>query len=193
MMMERSKEYYYHQLYELAAALNSVQSSETVLRSMVQGVAKAMGAKGCSLLLLGPNKRVLRHAISYGLSVKYTDQKGPVSAGRSIAPALAGETVAILDATTDERCQYPEENKKEGIASILSVPVMLRGEIIGVVRVYTSEEYAFNPDDTYFVWAIANLGAIALENARLYEKVQKDHRALALDIQEWGTRSRGVL
>lgn len=191
--MEKSKEYYYHQLYELAAALNSVKSSETVLRSMVEGVAKAMGAKGCSLLLLEPKRKVLRHTVSCGLSVKYTTQKGPVSAGKSIAPALEGEAVAILDATTDERCQYPEENKKEGIASILSVPVMLRGESVGVLRVYTSEPYAFNQDDTYFVWAVANLGAIALENARLYETVQKDHRALAVAVQEWGIRSRGVL
>jgi GAF domain-containing protein len=191
--MEKSKEYYYHQLYELAAALNSVKSSENVLRSMVEGVAKAMGAKGCSLLLLEPKKKVLRHTISCGLSTKYTAQKGPVSASKSIAPALEGEAVAILDATTDARCQYPEENKKEGIASILSVPVMLRGEIVGVLRAYTSEPYRFNQDDTYFVWAIANLGAIALENARLYETVQKDHRAMALEVQEWGTRARGVL
>lgn len=189
--MEKSKEYFFHQLYELAAALNSLKTSETVLRSMVEGVAKAMGAKGCSLLLLEPKKKVLRHTVSCGLSVKYTTQKGPVSAGKSIAPALEGEAVAILDATTDARCQYPEENKKEGIASILSVPVMLKGEIIGVLRVYTSEPYAFSQDDTYFVWAVANLGAIALANARLYETVQKDHRVLAAEVQEWGIRYTG--
>ena len=50
--MEKSKEFYYHQLYELAATLNSTHAPETVLHSMVEGVAKAMGAKGCSILLL---------------------------------------------------------------------------------------------------------------------------------------------
>jgi GAF domain-containing protein len=191
--MDKSKEYYYHQLYELAAALNSLKTSETVLRSMVEGVATAMGAKGCSLLLLERDRQVLRHTVSSGLSVKYMTQKGPVSAGKSIAPALEGHAVAILDATTDERCQYPEENKKEGVASILSVPVMLRGEIIGVLRIYTSEPYAFNQDDTYFVCAVANLGAIALESARLYEQVKKDHRELAMEVQEWGIRHTGVV
>jgi GAF domain-containing protein len=191
--MEKSKEFYYHQLYELAANLNSTHAPESVLQSMVEGVAKAMGAKGCSLLLLKPDKKVLRHTVSHGLSERYTTKKGPVSADKSIAEALQGEAVFVLDATSDPRVQYPAENKKEGIASILSVPMMLRGETIGVIRVYTGEPYEFNPDDTYFVWAVANLGAIALENARLFESAQKDYRTLALDVQEWGSRLRGVL
>jgi GAF domain-containing protein len=183
--MEKSKEFYYHQLYELAATLNSTHAPETVLHSMVEGVAKAMGAKGCSLLLLEPDRRVLRHTVSHGLSERYTMKKGPVSADKSIAEALQGEAVVVLDATSDPRVQYPAENKKEGIASILSVPMMLRGETIGVMRVYTGEPYEFNPDDTYFVWAVANLGAIALENARLYQSLQKDYDTFRQEMLEW--------
>ena len=172
--------------------MNSTHAAETVLQSMVEGVAKAMGAKGCSILLPKPDRKVLRHTVSHGLN-RYTSKKGPVSADKSIAEALEGEAVFVLDATSDPRVQYPAENRKEGIASILSIPMMLRGETIGVIRVYTGEPYEFNPDDTYFVWAVANLGAIALENARLYETAKKDYRTLALDIQEWGGRLRGVL
>ena len=66
---------------------------------------------------------------------------------------------------------------------MLSAPMMHKGEVIGVVRVYSGEQREFNEDDTYFVQATAYLGAIALENARLYESVQKDRASLRRDMR----------
>jgi GAF domain-containing protein len=188
--MERSREFYYHKLYELAATLNSASAPDAVLAAFVEGVAKAIGAKGCSLLLLSPDRKQLLHTVSYGLSDRYA-RKGPMSADESISDALEGTAVAILDATADERVQYTKENREEGIASILSVPMTHRGEIIGVVRAYTADRYRFDSADMHFVWAVANLGAIALENARMYDSVQRDYEALRQDIMEWGLRVGG--
>ncbi len=182
--MDERKEVYYTSLYELAAALNSASSSESILQSIAEGVARAMGAKGCSLMLLSPERKVLLHTVAYGLSDWYV-RKGPVSADRSISEALEGKPIAVFEATKDERIQYREQAKKEGIASILSVPMMLREETIGVIRVYTAEPCHFTMDDMYFVGAVANLGAIALENARLYEAVQKDYETFRQDMLEW--------
>jgi GAF domain-containing protein len=184
MTMERNKEFYYTSLYELAAALNSSSSPESILQSIAEGVAKAMGAKGCSLMLLSPDRKVLLHTVAYGLSDWYV-KKGPVSADRSISAALEGKPVAVLEATKDDRIQYREQAKKEGIVSILSVPMMLREETIGVIRVYTAKPCHFTMDDMYFVGAVANLGAIALENARLYEATQKDYETFRQDMLEW--------
>ena len=92
--------------------------------------------------------------------------------------------MAVLDATKDERIQYQEQAKKEGITSILSVPMMLRDEIIGVIRVYTAEQRQFNMEDMYFVGAVANLGAIALENAKLYETLKKDYETFRSEMLE---------
>jgi len=182
--MERNKEHYYTSLYELAATLNSARAPDSILQSVVEGVAKAMEAKGCSLMLLSPDKKVLLHTVAYGLSDWYV-RKGLVSADKSISEALDGKAVAILDATKDDRIQYQEQAKKEGISSILSVPMMLREETIGVIRVYTAEPYHFTMEDMYFVGAVANLGAIALENARLYEATQKDYETFRQDMLEW--------
>ena len=182
--MERNKEHYYTSLYELAAMLNSARAPDSILQSVVKGVAKAMEAKGCSMMLLSPDKKVLLHTVAHGLSDWYV-RKGPVSADKSISEALNGKAVAILDATKDDRIQYQEQTKREGISSILSVPMMLREETIGVIRVYTSESYHFTMDDMYFVGAVANLGAIALENARLYEATQKDYETFRQDMLEW--------
>jgi len=182
--MDESAEGYYQELYEVAAVLNSARDSQAVLHAMVACVAKAVGAKGCSLMLLTPDKNVLLHTAAYGLSDWYV-RKGPVSADKSISESLEGKPVAVLNATKDERIQYREQAKKEGIVSILSVPMMLREEIIGVIRVYTAEARQFTTEDMYFVGAVAHLGAIALENARLYETVQKDYEAFRRDMLEW--------
>jgi signal transduction protein with GAF and PtsI domain len=66
--MERKEESYYQSLYEVAVALNSARAAESVLRSIVESVAKAMGAKGCSLMLLTPDSKLLLHTAACGLS-----------------------------------------------------------------------------------------------------------------------------
>ncbi|MDD5509630.1 MAG: GAF domain-containing protein [Dehalococcoidales bacterium] len=182
--MEKVETKYYHSLYKVAAEINSARDSELVLKSIVENVAKSMGAKACSLTLLAPERKLLFHAVAWGLSDWFV-KMGPLSAVKSIPETLEGKAVAILDATSDKRIQYPEQVKKEGIASILSVPMMLRDEIIGEVRVYTAEQRQFSKDDIYFVTAAANLGAIALENAKLYEAVHKDYEAVMHEMLEW--------
>ena len=174
--MQESRKNYYYSLYEVAAAVNSAGEPDAVLHCIVENVTRAVGAKGCSLMLLRLDRRLLIHAVAYGLSDQYI-RKGLVSADESIPEALEGKPVVILDATEDERIQYREAARKEGIASMLCLPVRLRGEIIGVMRVYTVEPCHFNEDDIYFVSAVANLGAIALENAKRYYRLREGYEA----------------
>jgi len=182
--MDKIVERYYQELYEAAAVLNSTRDHQAVLHALVAGVAKAVGAKGCSLMLLTPDKKALLHTAAFGLSDWYV-RKGPASADKSISESLEGKPVAVLDASKDERIQYREQARKEGIVSILSVPMLLREEIVGVIRVYTSEPRQFTTEDIYYVGAVAHLGGIALENARLYETVQKDYEEFRQDMLEW--------
>ena len=182
--MEERERRYYQGLYEIAATLNSARQPEGVLQAIVESVAKALEAKGCSLMLIAPDRKFLHHTAAYGLSDWYV-RKGPVSADESIAEALQGRPVAVLNATEDDRVQYRKQAEEEGIASILCIPVMLREEVVGVMRVYTAEPRHFTYSDIHFVGAVANLGAIALENARLYDAVQKDYDELRRDIAEW--------
>ncbi len=182
--MKRTEQNYYQSLYEITGILNSERDPRALLSSIVQSVAKAMGAKACSLMLLTPDKEVLLHTVAYGLSDWYV-RKGPVKVGKIISDVLAGKTVCVLDASTDERVLYREQAKKEGIASILSVPMKLRGEIIGVLRVYTAKPYRFTKDDIYFAETIANLSAVALENVRAYDIIQKDYETFRREMLQW--------
>jgi len=163
--MANKTQRYYRSLYEIAAAVNSVRIPEGVLDSMAKTVSEALEAKGCSIMLLSADRKVLLHTAAYGLSDWYV-RKGPVSADKSISHALEGKPVAILNATEDERVQYREQAKQEGIASMLSAPMLFKGDVVGVIRVYTAKQHYFTRSEMYFVQEVANLGTIALERAR---------------------------
>jgi GAF domain-containing protein len=182
--MKKSEKDYYRRLYEVASILNSERNPRALLNSIVESVAKAIGAKACSLMLLTLEREVLLHTVAYGLSDWYL-RKGPVTVSKVISDVLEGRPVAVLDATTDERVLYREQAKKEGIASILSVPMKLRGKVIGVVRVYTAKPYRFTKDDINFVETIANLAAVALENLRAYDIIHKDYETFRREMLQW--------
>jgi signal transduction histidine kinase len=167
--MANKSQRYYRSLYEIAAVVNSVRVPESVLDSIVKTVSEALEAKGCSIMLLMADRKVLLHTAAYGLSDRYV-RKGPVSADKSISQALEGKPVAILNAAEDERVQYREQAKQEGIASMLSAPILFKGDVTGVIRVYTAKQHYFTRSEIYFVQEVANLGAIALERARELEQ-----------------------
>jgi len=182
--MEGIEKTYFHSLYQLATTLNSAHSPEDILRSIVENVAKAMDAKGCSLLLLTPDKKELLRIAAHGLSHWYV-RMGPVLTDKSMSESLQGKVVAVLDAATDDRVQFRKQVEQEGIASILSVPVKLREEVIGVMRVYSSQPRKFSDADSYFAGAAANFGAIALESAKFYQTLQKSYDDFREELLQW--------
>lgn len=163
-MSASSDNAYYQALAEAISVDDPASDIQAVFNSIVENVAKTVRAKACSLALLTPDKKFLRHMASHGLSEGYL-KKGRVAADRSISDALKGKPVAILDATADPRVQYPQEAKKEGVVSILSVPIILEGECLGVLRVYTDQPRRFTDSDIEFVGTAASMGAVALEKA----------------------------
>jgi GAF domain-containing protein len=111
---------------------------------------------------------------------------GPAIVDRSMTESLNGKTVSIPDATTDERVEYRKQVRQEGIVSILSVPVKLRGEVVGVMRVYTALPHLFTGDEITFAEAAANFGAIALEFRHFYDTLQTDYDQLRQDLRRRG-------
>ena len=182
--MKDTEKNYYHELYEIAAEINSAGSMEKVLESTLAGICRTMGAKGCSLMFLTGDKKSLVHRFSFGLSAAFTGV-GPRSVQKSLPETLIGKgkTTTVYDiAAEKDRVQFPEKAIEEGLVSILAVPVRLRDDIIGQLRVYTSEPRHFSDADAYFVQAVANLSAIALENVKLYESSRRAYDALTNDF-----------
>lgn len=157
----------YETLIRITKAIPKLRDPKEIVLNTVEGVTNALGVKGCALFLFSPMTHELKLAGSYGLSQEYLD-KGPVSALHSIASSLKdGTPEAVYDVTDDPRIQYPEAAKKEGIASILSVPILIGEKTIGCMRVYTSEPWEFILDDVNFVQAVAQIVGMALEMCRM--------------------------
>jgi signal transduction protein with GAF and PtsI domain len=158
---------------EISRAVSSTLAMEEVLNLIVQKMVKVMALKGCTIRLVNPRTNTMDLVASTGLSDKYL-QKGQVALDKSLTEALTGRPVAVYDATSDPRMQYPLEAKEEGIASLLAVPMLVKGKIIGVMRLLTSEPRDFLMDDVEFACAVAEVGGQAILNAQLYETRLKE-------------------
>jgi len=155
----------YETLLKVTKAISHSKDPEEVALMTVESIKTALGAKGCSLFLINRKNNELQLATSYGLSDEYIN-KGPVSALRSIAQSLEEGPIAIYDVMDDPRIQYPNEARKEGIASLLSVPIVVGGNLIGAMRVYTSEPWEFTLEDVNFVQSLAQVAGMAINMAR---------------------------
>lgn len=158
----------YETLLKVTKAISHSRDPEEVVLMTVESIKTALEAKGCTVFLINRKTNELEVAASYGLTDEYIN-KGPVSVLSSIAQSLQNGPVAIYDVADDPRIQYPEEAKKEGIASILSVPIVAGGDIIGALRVYTSERWEFTLEDVNFVQAMGYMTGMAIDMARHYK------------------------
>ena len=157
----------YESLIRITKAISMIRDPEEIVLITVEGVTHALNVKGCALFLFSPKSDELKLASSFGLSDEYLD-KGPVSSMRSIASSLeSGEPVAIYDVNDDPRIQYPEAAQKEGISSILSVPMVIGEHITGCMRVYTTDPWEFTLNDVNFVQAVGQVVGMALEMCRV--------------------------
>ena len=155
----------YETLLRVTKAISHSKDPEEVALITVESVKTALGVKGCSLFLFDRKEDRLELAASFGLSDEYIN-KGPVSALKSIAQSLSEGPVAIYDVMDDPRIQYPEAARKEGIASLLSVPVVVHGNLLGAMRVYTAQPWEFTLEDVNFVHALAQIAGMAMDMAR---------------------------
>ncbi len=141
-----------------------------------QSMVGILGLKGAAIRLLDEKSNLLEMVSGCGLSDEYMN-KGPVDADKSLARALEGEPHFVLDATTDQAVQYPEAAIREGIVSMLAVPLKGREKVIGTMRLYTSEKRTFNRDELDFIDALAGQGAISIENAQGYDILVRQDKA----------------
>ena len=165
--MDREKTYL--QLFiDVTQAITSELNMNEVFSLIARKIPEVIGVDAATIRLLDASgKKLVLHAAS-GLSDTYL-QRGPVDMESSVMKALKGTPIAIFDAPNDPRLQYPEEARKEGIKSILVVPIPIRGEICGVLRLLSRRPRVFDQQEKKFVAALAEQCGIAIENARIYE------------------------
>lgn len=169
----RSHRDYYTALHQAALTFTSSLELDQVLQSIVTSTTEAMQVDACALRLLDRKSGLLHLSCVHGLSGNYL-AKGPVSLTQSAidSDAMRGTPVYVPDVRSDTRFQYQEAARQEGLVSVLCVPLEVRGEAVGVIRVYTKQQTVFDEDDIQFLTVLASLAALSIENARLYENVR---------------------
>ena len=159
---------YYDTLVKVTGAISECKDPEDVALLTAQSVKDAFNAKGCSVFLVNRLTSELGLAASFGLSKEYLE-KGPIYFMQSIKEAKDAVPIAIYDTQDDPRIQYPEEAKKEGIASLLGVPIVAHNKIIGALRLYTAEPWEFTMNDITMVQAVAQICGMAMDMCRMYK------------------------
>ncbi len=156
-------------LNQLGQLVTSTLDLDEVLRLIARNAASLLHGKAAVIRLLDRRGTTLSVAGAYGLSEAYV-AKGPVDVENNVldAEALKGRVVQALDVTNDPRFQYRDAARHEGLRSMLSCPIRTKDQPLGVIRVYTGELHAFSVQEERLLLNLANLGAVAIANARAY-------------------------
>jgi GAF domain-containing protein len=164
----------------ISRALGTAASLDELLDLVVQSAIDAMGAKAACLFLADERRDLFVPMAQKGLSEDYL-HASPIKAQKIVSALLTQGHLVFEDATSDPRLEHHAAKKKEGIASLLTVPVRVKERPIGVLSLYTAERHQFSPGEIEFLCALAEQGGMAIEKTRLLERIQKN-ALLFLDL-----------
>jgi len=95
--------------------------------------------------------------------------------GRGFLREMMESKAAVIspNVQTDPRARDPKFFRKHGLVSFLAIPMIAKGEILGALSFYTSEEHQFNKEEIEFLSTLAGHAAIAIHNSQLYEHIKE--------------------
>jgi signal transduction protein with GAF and PtsI domain len=179
-------------LSQVSATLASNRLIEDVLQLIVTMTAQMMNSKICSIMLVDEESSELRIVATQSLSEQYR-RKPSLKLGQSISgrAVLERRPIIVPDVVKERDYMYPEMARKEGLCSLLSVPMLIRDRAVGIINSYTSVPHNFTAEEIKVLQAIANQAAIAIENTRLLEKSFEMQEAL--EVRKLVERAKGSL
>jgi len=140
---------------------------------LTQLLVGALEIKGCTLFALNPVTKELEVLASFGMSINYMN-KGPVVFDKSIGCIKKKDSIVIKNIANSNLLQYPDEAKKEGIAAIISLPILLYGNTvaIGALRLYHYEVWDISDQDLDSLLLLAENIGLAMMYTRLLNIVK---------------------
>jgi signal transduction histidine kinase len=168
----RLKVHLFESLSSVSRTINSTLNLDEALRVITREACELMRARMCSLMMLDESREWLDLRASYGAGAAYI-KKPRLSVGESLLGVVARrkKPMQVANVQTSGRYQNIEVARREGLISLLSVPLLFAGQSIGTLNVYTSRHYNFSNEEIRILSALAELSAIAIEKARLYERI----------------------
>ena len=168
----RLKVHLFESLSSVSRTINSTLNLDEALRVITREACELMRARMCSLMMLDESREWLDLRASYGASDTYI-KKPRLNIEESLLGVVARrkKPMQIANVQTSSRYQNVEVARQEGLVSLLSVPLLFAGQSIGTLNVYTGRAYNFSNEEIKILSALAELSAIAIEKARLYERI----------------------
>lgn len=165
-------------LRAIGRALSSASDLETTLQTISQTTADVMRMDSCSIYLLEPAQRALVLKASTGLTA-IGQARLQLGEGITGFAAQSGKPIAVRDAAKDERFKYLPETEEQQFKSLLAVPLISQGKIIGAMNVQTTTYHHFPKPEVELLSLIGDLAAGALERARLNDRLQRQVQELS--------------
>ncbi len=188
----KSYKAYIDTLNKISKAITSDLYLEDVLKLIVTLTANVMKAKICALWLLDEKNQELKIKATQAMSSEYLKER-TLKAGEGIVGLVAKnkKPVIILNVLKDKRYKEKTLAKKEKLVSMLSVPMMVKNKVIGVINCYTTSAYKFIKSDIDLLSTVANQAAVSILNTELLVKtkiVQEE-----LETRKKVEKAKGIL
>jgi signal transduction histidine kinase len=168
----RLKARLFEALAGVSRTINSTLDLDEALRAITHEACILMQAKMCSLMLLDETRQWLDLRASFGAGDAYL-RKPRLSVDESLLGVVVRrkKPLQVDNVQTSSRYQHVEVAWREGLVALLSVPLLFSEQTIGALNVYTGHPYSFSNEEIRLLSALAELSAVAIEKARLYERV----------------------
>jgi len=149
----------------------------SVLETISRSVTALMGSTGCGIGLLSPDRSLIEHAAAHGFRTpEWRHLAVRVGEGIIGQAVSSGRAMRSDDLREDARSARPDVDEKEGIRSLLAVPLRVGGQIIGVISAFSTAPGAFGERHQTLLESFADQAGIAIQNARLFEEAQRRTR-----------------
>ncbi|MBN3040940.1 MAG: ANTAR domain-containing protein [Candidatus Omnitrophica bacterium] len=183
---------YIDTLTKISSAITSDLYLEDMLKLIVTLTANVMHAKICALWLLDQKTKELKIRATQSMNSDYLQERS-IKLGEGIVGLVAKEknSMVITNVLKDSRYKEKKLAQTLGLVSMLSVPMLVKKKVIGVINCYTTKEYNFSKGDKDLLSAVANQSAVAIENTELIVKTKVIQEEL--ETRKKVERAKGIL
>lgn len=165
---------------------------EEILQKLVETTVELMKVEMCSIRLLEPETGLLHLAACAGFRPSYTTKGGAIALGEGCVGLACQERrpIAVRDISKSP-FKYPEIAREYRLRSLLSVPIISRGRVLGGLTVYSTKPHTYSDSEIHVLTAIASHAAVAISNATLYQDSIGVLFSLAKAIEAKDSYTRG--
>jgi len=167
------RHHHLHALNRISSATSGLWDLDAILNIALDTVLEIVGATTGGILLLNEQNQMLSYRVSRGLSVQYVERvKMRLGEGVAGRVAQTGEPAVLEDISKEPQTAYPDLVSTEGLKGFVSVPLKAKDRVVGVMNVAAHTPGQFSAEDMYLLNSIGCQLGTAIEQARLYHRLE---------------------